>query len=125
VLAISGLFGWLGYHAYQARQSEHQRALYLQVGRQTAVDLTTISADTAETDVARILASTTGAFHDGWAQRVPAFVDVVKKAQSKSTGTVTAAALESLESDNARVLVAVSVTTMTAVARPYHPTCCT
>ncbi|AGB22319.1 Uncharacterized protein conserved in bacteria (DUF2133) [Mycobacterium sp. JS623] len=111
VLVLAGLFGWLGYRAYQNRQVEQQRDLFLQAGRQAALNLTTISADTAETDVARILDSATGSFHDDWAQRAPAFVDVVKKAQSKTSGSVTAAGLQSVETDKARVLVAISVTT--------------
>ena len=114
LIALAGLCGWLGYRAYQVRQVDQQRSLFLQAGRQVAINLTTIGADTAETDVARILDSATGAFHDDWAQRAPAFVDAVKKAQSKTSGSVTAAGLQSVESDRARVLVAVSVTTTTA-----------
>ena len=50
------------------------------------MDLTTISADEADSDVARVLDSATGTFHDDWAQRAPAFVEMVKKAQSKIGG---------------------------------------
>jgi Mce-associated membrane protein len=121
VLVLAGLFGWLGYRAYQNRQVEQQRDLFLQAGRQAALNLTTISADTAETDVARILDSATGSFHDDWAQRAPAFVDVVKKAQSKTSGSVTAAGLQSVETDKARVLVAISVTTTTAGGPEQRP----
>jgi Mce-associated membrane protein len=121
LLALAGLFGWLGYHAYQNRQVEQQRNLFLQAARQAALNLTTIGADTADSDVARILDSATGSFHDDWAQRAPAFVDVVKKAQSKTSGSVTAAGLQSVESDKARVLVAVSVTTTTAGAPEQKP----
>jgi Mce-associated membrane protein len=120
-VALAGLFGWLGYRAYQVREVDQQRSQFLQAARQAALNLTTIGADTAETDVARILDSATGAFHDDWAQRAPAFVDVVKKAQSKTSGSVTAAGLQSVESDKARVLVAVSVTTMTAGAPEQKP----
>ena len=95
--------------------------MFLQVGRHAALDLTTISAANADTDVARILDSSTGTFHDDWAQRAPAFVGVVKKAQSKSEGSVTAAALESVESDRARVLVAVAVKTSTVDAPEEKP----
>ena len=91
------------------------------MGRQAALNLTTISADEADTDVARVLDSATGTFHDDWAQRAPAFVEVVKKAQSRSTGTVTAAGLESETSDRARLLVAVSVKTTNAGAPEQQP----
>jgi Mce-associated membrane protein len=99
LFALGGLFGWLGYHVYRDGQVEQQHNRFLEAGRQAALNLTTISADTADTDVARILDSTAGAFHDDWQQRAPAFVDVVKKAQSKTSGSVTAAALQSIESD--------------------------
>jgi Mce-associated membrane protein len=121
LLVLGGLFAWLGYRAIETRQGEHQRDLFLQVGRQAALDLTTISAANADTDVARILDSSTGTFHDDWAQRAPSFVTVVKKAQSKSEGTVTAAGLESLEPDRARVLVAVAVKTSTVDAPEQKP----
>jgi Mce-associated membrane protein len=121
LFALGGLFGWLGYHAYRDGQVEQQHNRFLEAGLQAALNLTTISADTADTDVARILDSTTGAFHDDWQQRAPAFVDVVKKAQSRTSGSVTAAALQSIESDKARVLVAVSVTTTTAGAPEQKP----
>jgi Mce-associated membrane protein len=121
LFALSGLFGWLGYHAYQNRQVEQQRNQFLQAGRQAALNLTTIGADTADTDIARILDSATGSFHDDWAQRAPAFVEVVKKTQSKTSGSVTAAGLQSVEADKARVLVAVSVTTTTAGAPEQKP----
>lgn len=121
LLAVAGLFGWLGYHAHETRQGQQQRDQFLQAARQAALNLTTISSDTADADVARILDSATGTFHDDWAQRAPAFVEVVKKAQSKTAGSVTAAGLESVASDKARVLIAVSVTTSTAGAPEQKP----
>jgi Mce-associated membrane protein len=121
LVVLGGLFGWLGYRAYETRQAQQQRDLFLQVGRQAALNLTTISAAEAEADVARVLDTTTGKFHDDWAQRAPAFVDVVKKAQSKTEGSVTSAALESEASDRARVLVTVSVKTSSAGVPDERP----
>jgi Mce-associated membrane protein len=121
LIAAGSLFAWLGYRAYQARQAQDQSDLFLQVGRQAALNLTTISANEADADVARILDSATGTFHDDWAQRAPAFVEVVKKAGSKTEGSVTSAGLESEASDRARVLVAVSVKTSSAGATEENP----
>lgn len=39
VLALGGLTGWLGYRAYESRQAEDLRNLFLQVGRQGALNL--------------------------------------------------------------------------------------
>jgi Mce-associated membrane protein len=67
------------------------------------------------------LDSATGRFKDDFQQRSQPFIDVVKKAQSKSQGTITEAALESMTGDHAQVLVAVSVKTSAAGAEEQHP----
>jgi Mce-associated membrane protein len=121
VVALGGLGGWLGYRAYHAYHAQQQRDLFLQVGRQAAVNLTTIDHTRADADVQRILDSATGAFHDDFRKRAPAFVEVVKQAQSKSEGTVTAAGVETETADQAQVLVAVSVRTSNAGAPSDGP----
>src|ERR1700760_4326065 len=40
--AIGSLAGWLGFRTYQAHQAMEQRELFLQAGRQGALNLTTI-----------------------------------------------------------------------------------
>jgi Mce-associated membrane protein len=109
LLALGGLCGWLGFQAGQARQQQQVTSLLVQVARQTAVNLTTIDYQRADTDVARILDSATGQFYDEFEKRSGPFVEVVKKAQSKSVGTVTEAGVESMSGQEAQVLVAVSV----------------
>src|SRR5262249_54958132 len=69
VAALAGLAGWLTYQAYEAHQADQQRRVFLQVGRQAAINLTTIDYTHADADVARILDSSTGAFHDEFEQR--------------------------------------------------------
>jgi Mce-associated membrane protein len=109
VLALGGLVGWLGYRAYEARAAQQQRNLFVQVGRQAAVNLTTI------------LDSATGSFYDDFQKRSPAFIEVVKQAKAKSEGTVTEAGLESESGDQAKVLVAVTVKTSNAGAPDQQP----
>lgn len=116
VLALSGAGSWLGWRAYQDHQAQAQRSLFLQTGRQAALNLTTIDYSQAEADVQRILDSATGAFYDDFQRRSPAFVNVVQQARSKSEGTITAAGLESEHGDQARVLVAVTVKSSNAAA---------
>jgi Mce-associated membrane protein len=121
VVALGGLTGWLGIRAYQSRQADEQRTLFLQVGRQGALNLTTIDWQEADSDVARILDSAIGTFHDDFQKRAQPFIDVVKQARSKSVGTITESGLES-ESDNAaQVLVAVAVKTTNAGAAEQQP----
>ncbi len=121
VVGLAALTGWLGFRTYQSQQAEAQRSLFLDVGRQGALNLTTISYTEAEADVARILDSATGTFHDDFQKRSQPFIEVVKQAQSKTEGTVTAAGLESVNGDSAQVLVAVSVKTTNAGAPEQQP----
>jgi Mce-associated membrane protein len=121
VLALSGLVGWLGYRMHQAQVAKDQRALLLQVGRQGAVNLTTIDFEHVDDDVRRILDSATGSFYDEFQQRAQPFAEVVKQVKSKSVGTVTEAGLEVTDAQqeskiptDADVLVAVTVNTSVA-----------
>ena len=117
VAGLAALGGWLGFRERQIHQVQEQRALMIQVGRQGAVNLTTIDWEHADADIKRILDCATGGFYDDFAKRSKPFLDVVQKAQSKSVGTVTEAGLESQSGDQGQVLVSVSVTT-TSVAGP-------
>ena len=121
VLALGGLVGWLGYRAYDLHKAEQQRELFLQVGRQGALNLTTIDFEHADADVQRILDSATDTFYDDFSKRSQPFVDVVKQAQSKSVGTITSAGLESDDNDGGQVLVAVTVKTSNAGAAEQAP----
>jgi Mce-associated membrane protein len=121
VVALGGLTGWLGYRAYQSHQADEQRKLFLSVGRQGALNLTTIDFQHADADVQRILDSATGTFYDEFQKRAQPFVEVVKQAQSKSEGTIAEAGLESESDNGAQVLVAVTVKTSNAGAPDQAP----
>jgi Mce-associated membrane protein len=121
VVALGGLTGWLGFRAYQSHQADEQRKLFLSVGRQGALNLTTIDFQHADQDVQRILDSATGTFYDDFHKRAQPFVEVVKQAQSKSEGTIAEAGLESESDNGAQVLVAVTVKTSNAGAPDQAP----
>jgi len=121
VTALGGLVGWLGFRADQSHQREQQRAMFLAAARQGALNLTTISYTEVDADIKRILDSATGSFHDDFQKRSEPFVAVVKQAQSNSQGTITESGLESMQGDNARALVAVTVTTSNAGAAQQEP----
>jgi Mce-associated membrane protein len=121
VVALAGLTGWMGYRAYDSYQGEKQRQLFLQVGRQGALNLTTINWEHAEADVQRVLDSATGQFYDDFQNRSAPFIEVVKQAQSKSEGSISDAGLESASSAEAQVLVAVTVNTSNVGAPQQEP----
>jgi Mce-associated membrane protein len=114
VAVLAGLVGWLGYRAYQKHEDQARRDQFVQVARQGAVNLTTISYTEVDADVQRIIDLSTGAFRDDFQQRAKPFIEVVKAAQSKSEGTVTDAGLESQKGDSAQVLVAIAVKSRTS-----------
>ncbi|MGV0810203.1 hypothetical protein [Mycolicibacterium setense] len=120
-LVLAVVIGLLAVRVYHAQQSAQLRALYLQAGRQGAVNLTTIDWRHADADVQRILSAATGTFYDDFSKRAQPFIDVVKKVQSVSTGTVTVAGLETSTDTDAQVLVAVSVQTTTSEAPQQTP----
>lgn len=121
VTGLTTLVGWLGFTAYQRHQAEERRELFVAVGRQGALNLTTIDWQHADADVKRVLDSATGTFYDDFARRQQPFIEVVKKAQATSKGTITEAALESESGDEAQVLVAVSVKTSNIGAPEQEP----
>lgn len=122
VASLAGLVGWLSYRTYESHRADEQRQRFLQVGKQGALNLTTIDYTTVDTDVTRILDCSTGRFYDDFHKRSQPFIDVVKKAQSKSVGTIAEAGLESATGgDEARVLVAVQVKTSNAGAPEQQP----
>jgi Mce-associated membrane protein len=121
VLALAGVGGWLGYRAYQTQRAQQQRNLLLQVGRQAALNLTTINYTEVDADLARIVDSATGTFRDDFQRRAKAFADVVKRAQSQSQGAITEAGLVSDDTDHGQVLIAVSVNTSLAGAPEPQP----
>jgi len=111
VLALASLVGWLSFRAYEARETAKEHQLFLQVGRQGAVNLTTIDYTRVDDDVARILDSSTGTFHTDFQARAQPFADLVRKVQTTTVGTVTEAGLVSVDGDGAQVFVAVQVKT--------------
>lgn len=121
VLALGGVVGWLGYRSVESRQAAEQREVFLQVGRQAALNLTTIDFSTVDADVQRILDSAADSFYDDFSARTQPFVDVVKQAQSKSVGEVTSAGLESDDDAGAQVLVAITVRTSNVGAPEQEP----
>jgi len=116
VVGLAALAGWLGTRTYQSHQAAEQRNVFLQVGRQGAINLTTIDWQHADGDIQRILDSATGTIYDDFSTRSQPFVDAVKQAQSTSVGTVTEAGLESEAGNEAQVLVAVTVKSSNAGA---------
>ena len=109
VVLLAGLASERGFRAYQARNAEAQRNLFVQTARQEATNLTTYDYQRIDAAVQRILELATGTFYDTFSHRTQPFRDLVGQTHSQSVGTVTEAGLESEAGREGRVLVAVSV----------------
>lgn len=120
-VALAGVAGWMGYQILDDRRAHAQQSELVEVARQGAVNLTTIDHATVDADMQRILDTSTGVFHDDFQKRSQAFADVVKRAGSKSEGSVVSSALESRDGATARVLVVMSVTMTSAGAAQQDP----
>lgn len=112
--SVASLAVWTGSRVQEARSVQHRDDAFVAAAKSGAEHLTSISYTQADADVQRILDSSTGAFHDDFAQRAKPFVDLVKKAQSTTVGVVSQAALEATGDQSGRVLVTVSVKTSNA-----------
>jgi Mce-associated membrane protein len=121
VLLLGSLVCCLGWRDSQSDRTIAQRAAFLQAGRQGALNLTTINWQHADADTQRILDSATGAFRDDFARRSQPFVELLKKTQSTSVGTITVSGVESMSKDDAQILVAVSVKMSTGVPGEENP----
>ncbi|HEX7323220.1 MAG TPA: Mce protein [Mycobacterium sp.] len=106
---LTALVGWLGHRTDEALNAEMQRDVFVQAACRTAVDLTTIDYQHAAADVQRVLDSTTGDFHQRYAESSQSLIDTVTRQHSQSVSVVTAAGLESQAGDAARVLVVLNV----------------
>ena len=107
LLAGIALFA-LRLHAADAR--DDRRSAVLAAARAEALNLTTISYQTAERDLDRIVAAATGQVRTQFLAQRKQFPDVLRKAKSTSVGSILASALVSLHGSTARALVAVDAT---------------
>ncbi|VEG52601.1 conserved Mce associated membrane protein [Mycolicibacterium aurum] len=106
---VAAVGGWLTNAYHHQHVADQQYATYLQTARQGALNLTTIDWQHADTDIARILDSSTGQFRDDFSARAEDFTTVVKQTQSRTEGTIVDAGIESEMPSGAKVLVAVNV----------------
>ncbi|NNH73561.1 hypothetical protein HLB23_27515 [Nocardia uniformis] len=92
------------------------RADYIQTAKQTMLNITNISAETAADDIKRVLEVTSGDLATEYEQRKDDYAGIVQKAEVKAKGEVIDAAIESSDDNTAIVLVAVKQTLTNAGA---------
>ena len=120
-VVLAGLVGWLGFRAYEARDREDQRSLFVHAAEDIAVNLSTVDPQQADADAQRIQDSAIGMFADSFAHHKQAYIDAAKQSRSRSLGTVTDIGLESQSGEQGRVLVAVTVKPVDPVPENQQP----
>ncbi|KAB2351075.1 hypothetical protein F8566_06500 [Actinomadura rudentiformis] len=125
VIGLAVAVAWVGVIVWQKKSDADQRAKAVQAARQTGVNLMTVDHASAQKDLDRILAGTTGDLKNQLATQSKVFIDSVTKAQTKSTVSQVDAAVVSIDGDSAEVMVSLNgmVTNPKVpggVTRPYR-----
>jgi Mce-associated membrane protein len=110
VLALVALGAaiWTGVVWGLGAAAANDRENALAAGRQAAVNLVSVNFNTADADIQRVRESSTGDFQSLFGQNTDSYAGVVKQGKVISTGQVTEAGVESLDGDDAHVLVGIS-----------------
>ena len=101
-LAGSGTIVWQHHTASVRRQQAEQ---FIEAAKQGVVAVTSIDFNTVKDQVQHIIDDSTGSFRDDFVARSNEFVKVAQASKAVSKGTVTAAAVESMKTDEAVVLL--------------------
>lgn len=102
LLALTGVMLWQHHDNVQRRQ---QTAEYAAAARQGVINLMSIDYATAQDTVKRVLDGSTGRFKANFADTADDFVKALQKEKVVTKATVNDAAVESMTSDSAVVLV--------------------
>ncbi|OBF87533.1 hypothetical protein A5791_19255 [Mycobacterium sp. 852002-51163_SCH5372311] len=105
ICAFTGISGYMAWQDHEATKREQRAANFVAGARQGIVNMTSLDFNRAKEDVQRVLDSSTGQFRDDFQQRAKDFTSVVEQSKVVTQGTVTAAALESMDEHSASVLV--------------------
>ncbi|HET9874321.1 MAG TPA: hypothetical protein VFQ37_00945 [Mycobacterium sp.] len=105
ICALLGVSGYIAMQHHGAVQHQQRVAAFTAAARQGVINMTSLDFHHVEEDVQRVLDSSTGDFKDDFERQAADFTTVVTKSQVVSEGTVNLAAVESMDSDSAVVLV--------------------
>ncbi|QLL06029.1 hypothetical protein [Mycobacterium vicinigordonae] len=90
---------------HQATDKQRREEAFIAGAKQGVVNMTSLDFNRAKQDVQRVIDSSTGEFRDDFQQRATDFTKVVEQSKVVTEGSVSAAAIESIEGSTARVLI--------------------
>lgn len=112
---------WMLSSQRTAQAHERNRAEFVAAARQAVVTLMSIDFNDPQGSVQRIVDNSTGPFRDEFLSAADDFSSVAKDAKVTTKATATAAAVESMTSDSAVVLVSASSTVTNAAGAEESP----
>jgi Mce-associated membrane protein len=107
LVGLAGLALWFVDQTRSLGPRDDGRQAAVQAARVEAVNLTTISYETADRDLARIIAAATGTLKTQFVTQRKQLPTVLRRDKSISIGTVLAAGVTSQRGNTVKVLVAV------------------
>ena len=102
---LSGLMIW---HHRQATARHAHEAEFVEAAKKGVVALLTLDYHHAKEDVQRVIDASTGSFKNDFARDADDFVKTAQDSKAVTVGSVSAAALESVNGDSGVVLLAAS-----------------
>jgi Mce-associated membrane protein len=121
LIVLLGAVAWLAMDARDRRARDDSRQAALQAARQEAVNLATISYQTADADLGRIIAAATGTLKTQFQAQRAQFPTVLARDKSVSVGTVLAAGVASQSASTVEALVAVDASVSNAASAKSGP----
>ncbi|WP_143543187.1 hypothetical protein [Rhodococcus sp. NCIMB 12038] len=116
IVAASTVTATLWSKVQDEHRAEARRAAALDVARDASVGLTSIKAETAQSDIDHLLSMATGPFRDQFAEQAATVTQMVSDSKVDSTGNVIETGLIHVDPTSAQVLTAVTATVKNAQA---------
>jgi Mce-associated membrane protein len=105
ICAFTAATGYMMWQDHDATERAQRAASFVAGARQGIINMTSLDFNRAKEDVQRVIDSSTGSFRDDFAQRAKDFTSVVEQSKVVTQGTVSSAALESMDEHSASVLI--------------------
>lgn len=108
IVAFTGASGYMMWERHETVQRNQRTANFIAGAKQGVINMFSMDFNRAKEDVQRVIDSSTGQFRDDFTQRAKDFTTVVEQSKVVTTGSVSAAAVQSVDGNSALVLVAAS-----------------
>ena len=105
ICAFAAATGYMMWQDHKATERAQRAASFVAGARQGIINMTSLDFNRAKEDVQRVIDSSTGSFRDDFQQRAKDFTSVVEQSKVVTQGTVSSAALESMDEHSASVLI--------------------